>query len=261
VNRRLVALTRPVSASFARCELELATRQPIDLDRAVEQHSVYERCLAELGAEVVRLPAEPGLPDSVFVEDLAVVVDQVAVMANPRSPVRRRERASVAAELGRHRPLRRLRAPATLEGGDVLRAGDRVFVGLSRRTNAAGRVQLERELAPLGYSIHPVEVRGCMHLKTGCCYLGSDALLMNPRWIDPGAFRGFEILETPPEEPFAANVLVVNNTVLVASSFPATQRVLSKSGRRISTVDISELMKAEAGLTCMSILWEEGVTG
>lgn len=254
--RRLVALTRPVSALFPQCELEHAPRRPIELARAVEQHSNYERCLAELGAHVIRLPVEPDLPDAVFVEDAAVVVDQVAVIANVRSPVRRRERASVANTLSRYRPLCWLREPATLEGGDVLRIGATLFVGLSCRSNAEGCAQLARELEPLGYTIQPVDVRGCMHLKTGCCSLGDGAVLANPSWIDLGPFAGFEILETPPEEPFGANVLVVGDTVLVPASFVATKRLLGSSGRKVRTVDIFELMKAEAGLTCMSILFE-----
>jgi dimethylargininase len=248
----LIALTRPVSATFTDCELETLDRQPINVAKAVEQHTAYERCLSELGAQVVPLPE---LPDAVFVEDHAVVMDKFAVLTRMRSETRCREAATVADALSRYRPLRTLREPATLEGGDVMCAGSRLFVGVSSRTNRAGVMQLRAELAPLGYSVHPVAVSGCMHLKTGCCYLGDDVVLANCAWIDISALRGLRILEVAANEPFAANVIVIGGTVLMPANAPETSAQLSKAGWKVKTLEISELMKAEAGLTCMSILF------
>ncbi|SPE43021.1 Dimethylargininase [Candidatus Sulfopaludibacter sp. SbA3] len=253
----LTAITRSVSPAIGRCELEYLERRPIDLARAEQQHREYERCLAELGAQVIALPAEPGLPDSVFVEDPALVLDEVAVITRMGAESRRAEAPSLAEALARFRPLRHLTAPATLEGGDVMRAGHTLFVGASARTNRAGIEQLSRELAPFGYSVVPVEVRGCLHLKSACTYLGNDTILAHRPWIDMAPVQHFHIVDVAPEEPWAGNTLTVGGTVLIPSAFPATAAKLEALGYRVRTLDISELMKAEAALTCSSLIFEE----
>ena len=251
-----IAITRKPSPALGRCVLEYLERQEIDIAKAVRQHEEYEAILSEFRLQVISLPAEPDLPDSMFVEDTAVVVDEIAVMTRMGAESRRDEVGSVAEALSAFRPLRWLREPATLEGGDVMRAGSTLFVGLSTRTNSAGVSQLESELGPYGYSVRPLEVRGCLHLKSACCYLGDGTILANPGWIDAVALREFEILPVAPDEPWAANVLRVGGTILIASSSPGTARVLEKAGYRVRTLDISELMKAEAGLTCSSLIFE-----
>lgn len=252
----LTAITRGVSPALDRCELEHLERQEIDIDRASEQHRRYEDCLRSLGASVLSLPAEAELPDSMFVEDPAVVVNEVAVMTRMGALSRRPESESLAQTLARFRPLRWLREPATLEGGDVLRLGSTVFAGMSRRSNAEGVAQLAAELTPFGYSVRGVTVRGCLHLKSACCAIGERTILANREWFDTTAFAEFEIVDVPPDEPRAANVLAVGDNVIVPESFPATARMLERRGWKVRTLDISELMKAEAGLTCSSILLE-----
>ena len=249
----MIAVTREVSRTLGRCDLQHLDRQEIDAGLAAAQHREYVRCLEQCGARIVAAPALHDLPDAVFVEDPAVVVGEVAVMTRMKSPVRRKEAESVAQVLQEFRPLRWLREPATLEGGDVLIAGRWVFVGLSSRTNQAGVDQLTQLLAPLGYSVRAVEVRGCLHLKTACSLLPDARLLANRSWIDTAAFAGFNVVDVPESEPFAANVLAVGERVLVAECFPATRRLLEN----VQPVDISELMKAEAGLTCMSLLLDQ----
>src|ERR1039457_2928717 len=185
------AITRSISPAMNQCELAYLPRQAIDVGRAAEQHRQYGRCLSELGVRVISLPPEPELPDSVFVEDPAVVVDEVAIMTRMGAESRRKETESLARALARFRPLRWLREPATLEGGDVMRVGARLFVGLSARTNAAGIAQLAFELKPYGYSVEAVEVRGCLHLKSACSYVGSRTILANRAMIDTVPFHGF----------------------------------------------------------------------
>ena len=252
----VTAITREVSPCIGTCALTFLDRTAIDVERAVCQHNDYERHLAALGVRVVSLPAPPDLPDAVFVEDTAVVLDEVAVMTSPMLESRRREVESVAAVLERYRPLLRIEGDAHLEGGDVLRIGRTVYVGLSRRTNCEGASQLARFLAPWGYRVQPVEVRGCLHLKTGGTYLGGNTLLANPTWIDCAPFDGLRILEVPEEEPDAANVLLLGEVVLLAASFPRTRAMLRGEGFPVESVDISELQKAEAGLTCCSAIFE-----
>lgn len=252
----LIAITRAVSPAINRCEIGFIERQEIDLARAAEQHRLYETCLAELGASVISLPAEADLPDSVFVEDPAVVVEEVAVMTRMGADSRRGESQSLAQVLERYRPLRWLREPATLEGGDVMRIGRTLYVGVSHRSNHAGIQQLAEELSPDGYSVVPVEVRGCLHLKTACCYAGDGAILANRDWIDVAPFADYRILDVAPGEARAANVLLLGGTVVIPECFPRTAELLRATGRRVRTVDVSELMKAESGVTCSSLIFE-----
>jgi dimethylargininase len=252
----LAALTRAVSPTLGSCELTWLPRQEIDIGLAIAQHHEYERCLAELGLRVISLPAEPDLPDATFVEDPLVVVDELALVTRMGAVSRRNESDSLAAAISAFRPLRRLREPATLEGGDVMRIGLDVFVGLSKRTNEAGIAQLKAELELFGYRVHPVEVRGCLHLKSACCALDDGTILANPAWLDPSAFHDFRIVGVAEDEPGAANVLRIGDTVLMPASFPGTEQILRREGFKIRTVDISELIKAEAAITCSSVIFD-----
>jgi dimethylargininase len=252
----LTAIVREVSSSINDCELSFHARQPIDVARAGAQHKAYQDCLVELGVRVVSLPAEPRLPDAVFVEDPAVVVDEVAIISNPGAPSRRPETSSLAEVLSRYRPLKFLTEPATLDGGDVLRIDRLVLVGLSRRTNQDGVAQLSDLLGPYGYRVQPVEVRGCLHLKSACSYIGDGTVLVNRLWIDAEPLSEFELLDVPKEEPAAANALLLNDVVIVPASFPKTRALLEERGFRVRTIDVSELQKAEAGVTCTSLIFK-----
>ena len=254
----LTALTRDVSPTMGSCELTYLPRQEINIAKAVEQYERYKTCLADLGLRVVSLPAEPSMPDAVFVEDPVVVVDEVAVIARSGAESRRNEAASLAEALSAFRPLRHLQAPATLEGGDVLRIGSTVLVGVSPRTNEAGVSQLAAELDPFGYRVRPVRVRGCLHLKTACCYVGKETILVNRAWVDTAPLSGWKMIDVAVDEPWAANALRIGETVLMPASFPHTEAILRRAGLRVQTLDLSELQKAEGSVTCMSVLFESG---
>jgi dimethylargininase len=250
----LRALTREVSPAIANCELEFLDRQPIDLALAEAQHRQYLACLAELGVSVETLPAAPDLPDSVFVEDPAIVLDEIAVITRMGAPSRRGEHETLRRTLAKYRELRCIEEPGTLEGGDVMRIGKTLYVGYSRRTNVAGIQQLAAIVHPLGYFVVPVEVRGCLHLKSACCFIGDDTVLANRAWMDPDALCGLRILDV--EELRGANALRIGDTVLMPAAFPCTSEMLERSGFRVRTVDNSELLKAEAGVTCTSLIFE-----
>lgn len=252
----MTALTRAVSPALEACELTWRSREIIDIQKAIEQHDVYERALAELGLHVISLPAEPDLPDATFVEDPLVVVDEVAIVTRMGAVSRRPEGESLAAAISPFRPVRRLREPATLEGGDVMRIGRDMFVGLSSRTNEAGIAQLRAELEPFGYHVHRIDVLGCLHLKSACCSLGDGKILANPAWLDLARLREFEIVTVADDEPAAANVLRISDTILMPASFPRTEEILRRRGFNIKTIDISELIKAEAAVTCSSVIFE-----
>lgn len=253
----LTAITRPVSPNINQCELSFHERRPIDINRAVDQHSAYEALLSELGVRVVRIAAEPDLPDAVFVEDPAVVVDEVAVISRMGAANRRPEANSLAEALSRFRRLEYLVEPATLDGGDVMRIGRTVYVGLSARTNREGIKQLRNLLRPDGYEVKPVEVRGCLHLKSGCSYVGSDTVLVNRSWIDSRKLLDVELIDVPKAEPAAANALPVSDVVILPASFPKTRELLEQRGFRVRSLDLSELQKAEAGVTCSSLIFED----
>jgi dimethylargininase len=250
----LIALTREVPERIGDCELTHVARVSIDRDRAAAQHAVYERALRAAGCTVVRLPPAPDLPDSVFVEDAAVVFDELAIVARPGAASRRAEVPAVADALSRYRELRYIEVPATLDGGDVLRAGRHLFVGSSSRSNSAAAGQLRKLLRPFGYAVVAVETRGCLHLKCAVTALADDSLIVNPAWIDTRVFDGFRLVEIDPAEPSAANVLRVGDTVLCAAAHPATGARLQARGFKVASIDLSELAKAEGALTCCSII-------
>lgn len=249
-----VALTRAVPPSILRCELTHVQRAPIDVHRAAAQHRRYEKALEAMGCTVRRLPATPDLPDSVFVEDVAVVLPEVAVVTRPGAASRRAETASAAEALAAYRPLARIQAPGTMDGGDVLRVGRRIVVGRSARTNADGIRQLRAIASAYGYEVAAVSVAGCLHLKTAVTQVSDGAVLLNPAWIDADVFAAMDRIDVHPDEPFAANALRVGDAVLFPAAFPRTRERLEARGIAVRTVDADELAKAEAGLTCCSII-------
>lgn len=254
-----IAITRDVPRSIARCELTHIAREPIDLARALAQHEAYNHTLAALGLQVIRLPADEEYPDCCFVEDAAVVLDEVAVITSLGAPSRRGETPVLAAALERYRPLVRIELPATVEGGDVLRIGRTLFCGRTPRSNDAGIAALAGAVAPFGYRVVPVPVTGCLHLKSAVTALSADGeeetLLVNPAWVDPAALGRFRFFEVEPTEPGAANVLRVRGTVLVHPGFPRTLERINRAGYEVTPIDISEFLKAEAALTCKSLLF------
>ena len=250
----LIAITREVGPSLAGCELTHVARTPIDAGLAATQHHAYRRALESLGCRLLTLPAEPALPDAVFVEDVAVVLDEVAVMTRTGAVSRRGEGASVAEVLRRLRPLRAIQAPGTLEGGDVLRIGCTLYVGQSGRSNAEGIAQLGALIGEFGYTVRAVQIRDCLHLKSAVTAVADDCVLLQPAWVDRESFDGLRIIEVDPGEEHAANVVRVGDRVLMPACFPRTRQRLLDAGIDVTGVDVSELQKAEGAVTCCSLL-------
>ena len=255
-----IAITRDVSPNLVDCELSYVPRAGIDIERAIAQHHAYRQALEALGCRVIALPAETELPDSVFVEDVAVVLDEVAIMTRPGAESRRAERASIAEVLAHYRPLRTIEAPGTLDGGDVLRIDRTLYVGQSQRSNASGIAQLRDLSAEFGYTVRAVPISGCLHLKSSVTQVLDDTLLLQPEWVDRAAFTEFRIVEIDPDEPHAANALRVGDGVIYPSCFPRTLKRLHAAGIHVATVDVSELQKAEGAVTCCSLVFRESVS-
>jgi dimethylargininase len=252
---RLVALTRPVSASIATCELTHLSRVPIDVRRATAQHGAYEAVLRSLGVAVVQVDAAPELPDAVFVEDTAIVLDEVAVIARPGAEVRRGETGPVAAMLSKFRPLVTMEEPSTLDGGDVLVLGRTVYVGRSGRTNDAGIAELRQLVSRFGYRVVPVDFSGCLHLKSAATAMADNVVLVNPDWVAPAVFGGCDVVYVDRDEPYAANGLRAGDAVVFPDHFPLTRAVLEGRGIQVVTVPCDELAKAEGAVTCCSLVF------
>jgi dimethylargininase len=250
-----IAITRQVSPAINQCELTHIERKPIDYERACAQHRQYEKTLRSLGLDVISLEAKPDLPDSVFVEDMALVLDECAVMLNPGAASRRPEVASVEKALAPYRKIYRIQPPATMDGGDILTVGKTVYVGLSSRSTEGAIAQMKAILEPHSYEIRGVRVTGCLHLKSAVTQVGADTLLINPEWVSKKDFPGMQFIEVDPSEPQAANTVLVDGSIIYPSSFPKTQAKLRAAGIRMIIVDADELAKAEGAVTCCSLIF------
>ncbi|HVH71962.1 MAG TPA: arginine deiminase family protein, partial [Candidatus Dormibacteraeota bacterium] len=199
---------------------------------------------------------EAALPDSMFVEDPAIVLNEIAVILPPGTESRRPEAPLLARELAKYRKLSYVELPGTLEGGDVLSIGRKLFVGLTKRSNAEGIRQLAEIVKPHGYEVISVPVTGCLHLKSAVTCIADHTLLANRSWFDTAPFAGFDWIDVDPSEPHAANALALGGMIIFPASFPRTLGRIGSLDYRVTLLDISELQKAESGLTCSSLLFE-----
>lgn len=254
---RLLAITHVPSPLLERGERTFVDDAPVDYPLALRQHAAYCDALRSCDAEVITLDANRDLPDSVFVEDTAIVLDEIAVMMSMGAESRRAEPAAIEAALRRYRPIDRVRLPATIDGGDVVRASRALYVGASPRTNAAGIDALREAVRAYGYTVIGVPVRKCLHLKTACSALPDGSLLVNREWIDVGPLSPTQLLDVPAEEPWAGDVLVIGERIISSDAFPETARVLERRGFGVVPVAVSEFAKVEGGVTCLSLVFRE----
>ena len=248
------AITRKISSRFNECEITHIERTPIDLDIARAQHNEYIRALKAAGCEVVELPEERDLPDSVFVEDIAFILPEAAVITRPGADSRKPETESIIRALSPYRELLHVTAPATVDGGDVLVLSKTIFVGLSTRSNSAAIEQLQKLLDVYDYKVIGAEMTDCLHLKTAVTKVDDKTLLINKNWVSPAYFTGYELIEVDPSEPFAANCLPVNDSIIFPTAFPKTRAKLEARGYKLLTVAVDELAKAEGAVTCCSLI-------
>jgi dimethylargininase len=251
----LKAITRAVSRSIVNCELTHLERIPIDLENARHQHHAYEQALRSLGVEVLSLAEEPDLPDSVFVEDTAIVLDECALLTRPGADSRKPEVNTIARALTPFRTLYRVEAPGSVDGGDVLTVGKTLWVGLTTRSNSSAIEQMQEFLRPHGYTVRGVKVNGCLHLKSAVTQAGDETLLINPDWVQKSDFPRMKFIDVDPSEPSAANLLLVGKAAVYQPAYPRTLERLEVAGIHPLLVDASELAKAEGALTCCSLLF------
>jgi len=252
---RTVAVTRELTAAIGNCELTFLHRSAIDFAHAQQQHRDYQSALSSLGCEVVVVPAPPGLADSVFIEDTALVLDDIAVMLRPGVASRQPEVAGVAEVLQQYKPLKAIEPPGTIDGGDLLRVGNRIFAGLSTRSNQSGIQQLRDIVSDFGMTVETVETTKCLHLKSAVSEVAPGTLLINTDWISSLAFKDFEMIPVDKEETHAANALRIGKNLIYPSSFPRTMNALVNRGIDVLPVDLTELQKAEGAVTCCSLIF------
>jgi dimethylargininase len=255
-SRSTIAITHHPSPRMQEGQRTYVDREAVvDMERARSQHERYRALLADCGAEVRVLDVNTNHPDAVFVEDTAVVLDEVAVMMSMGAASRRAEPAGIEPELRKYREIQRVQLPATIDGGDVFRVGGMLFVGRSERTNAAGIDRLTEIGRRYGYEVAGVRMHDCLHLKSGCTPLPDGRLLVNPAWIETSDLEGFRLVPVPAEEAFSADVLSIDQRVLMAAAFPRTAELVTSLGFEVRTLDLSEFAKVEGGVTCMSLVF------
>jgi len=251
-----IAITRDVSPRFNECEITHMDRVPIDVSIAESQHHGYVRALKDLGCAVLELPADTDLPDSVFVEDTAVVLPEAALITRPGADSRKPETESIARVLRPYRELLFIESPGSLDGGDVLVLGKNIYVGLSTRSNIDAVQQMNQLLGKYGYKTYGVEMLDCLHLKTAVTRVDDTTLLINRKWVDVENFEGFGLIEVDDSEPFSANCLPIGDSIIFPVSFPKTGAKLTAKGYKIKSVVVDELAKAEGAVTCCSLIVE-----
>ena len=251
----LTAITREVNAAIGSCELTFLSRIEIDIDLALKQHEQYQAALSSLGCDIVSVPTEPGLPDSVFIADTALVLDEIAVLCRPGVASRRPEVAGVEGVLQQYRTLSSIGSPGTLEGGDLLRIDKVIYAGLSTRSNKSGIEQLRSIVADYGFSVKIVETTKCLHLTSAVSEVAPGTLLINPDWISKSAFADYDLIDVDKDEAHAANALLVGRSLIYSSSYPRTMEKLMSRGIVVVPVDVSEVQKAEGAVTCCSLVF------
>jgi len=247
------AVVRPVPDSYDRCVR--TNVEKIDVALAKSQHSEYCRALQKLGLELIWIKGENTLPDSCFVEDTAVVLGEKAIICNMKTKSRAKEVVGVAKVLEKLKETYYIRPPATIDGGDVLKIEDKVFVGLSARTNSYTTRQLRKILENSNFELIPVTIHNVLHLKSACTYLGNNYVILSKGHFDTDILRDYKKIVVPRGEEYTADCLAINGTILMAKGFPKTKKLIEKEGFFVKELEMSEFRKGEGALTCLSILW------
>ena len=249
-----IAITRQVSPRFNECEITHIDRSPININIARTQHEGYVQALKDMGCELIELPAEADLPDSVFVEDTAFILPEAAVITRPGADSRRPETETIIHALQPYRELLLIHEPGRVDGGDVLVLDKDIFVGMSTRSNQAAVDQINILVGKFGYRAQGVELHDCLHLKSAVTRVDAKTLLINRHWVNAQHFAGFDLIDVDPSEPFAANCLPVNGEIIFPAAFPKTRAKLEARGHKIRTVLVDELAKAEGAVTCCGLI-------
>ncbi len=251
----LIAITHLPSPNMQHGERTYADDDVVDNAVALRQHKAYRDALRSCGANVVVLDVYRSMPDCVFVEDTSLILDEVAVMMSPGAESRRGEPIGIEPALREYRAIERVVLPATIDGGDIVRAGRDLYVGASPRTNAAGIDSLREIVKQYGYSVTAVPVHGCLHLKTACSALPDGRFLVNANWIDTSPLPRARLVQVPESEQWSGDVLAIDDKIIASDAFPETLALLESAAAVVLPVTVSEYAKVEGGVTCLSLVF------
>ena len=247
------AIVRIVSKNFQYGLTSSKLGKP-DYNKALIQHSNYIEALRKCGLKVLTLKADDRFPDSTFVEDTAVINEDLAIIANLGATSRKGEEIEIRKVLDKfYENVESIEKPGTLDGGDVLRVEDQYFIGISKRTNKVGALQLKEILKKYGYSCSLVKLKEVLHLKTGVAYIGDKNLIVSGEFIDNPLFQDYNIIKVDEDESYAANCIRVNNYVLIADGYEKLINSISSLGYKVLKLDITEFRKMDGGLSCLSL--------
>jgi dimethylargininase len=246
------AVVRPVPDSYDDCVR--TSVEEINIELARIQHAEYCRNLQKLGLSLVWVEGDNGLPDSCFVEDTAVIFGKKAVICRMSVESRTCEVAAVAKVLEKLKQVHYTRSPAMIDGGDVLKIEDRVFIGLSARTNERAVEQIKEILEDSNLEVISLRISKVLHLKSACTYLGNNCVVLSKGCFDEGVLSGLNRIVVPKGEGYAADCLAVNGTVLLAKGYPRARALIEREGFHVEELDVSEFRKGDGALTCLSII-------
>ncbi|MFH0760851.1 MAG: arginine deiminase family protein [Bacteroidota bacterium] len=249
------AIVRDVPNSFQKCVTTFHNKRKINVALAKQQHQQYCETLSSLGLKLIRIEADDTLPDCCFTEDTVIVFDVFAVITIPGAPSRIPETIEIEKTLSRLKTIVHITKPGTIEGGDVLRIGKKIFIGNSGRTNEEGIRQVASVIKHKGYQVIPVKIRNALHLKSVCTYLGNGCIILAEGYLDEKIFSEYDKIIVPKGEEYCANCLVVNGSVLIPKGFPKTKKIIENNGFPIIEIEMSEIEKAEGALTCLSVIF------
>jgi len=247
------ALVRPVPESYDHCVR--TSIEPISVDHAKRQHKEYCKLLEQLGLQLIWVEGDNALPDSCFVEDTAFVLDEKAIICNMSVKSRAPEVIAVTDVMAELKETHRIKSPAMVDGGDVLRIQDRILIGLSARTNSHAVEQVKKILTGTSLKVVRTKVHNVLHLKSACTYLGDNCVILSKGNFDTTVLSGLRKIIVAKGEEYAADCLAVNGTVLMAKGYPKTKRLIQNEGFRVKELEMSEFRKGEGALTCLSIIW------
>lgn len=255
IKKAEFAIVRNIPNSFQQCITGFSGKFPIDVTLAQQQHEHYCHTLVDLGLKLVRIEADDYLPDCCFTEDTAIVTDGLGIISFPGTESRHAEIIEMEKALTTYKKIQHIAAPATIEGGDVLKIGKKLFIGHSARTNEEGIKQVAGLVNELGYEVIPVKIHNTLHLKTVCTYLGNNCIIYADGHFDENIFSEYDKIIVPVTESYCANTLAVNGKVLIPKGFPLTRSLIGNKGYSIIELDMSEIEKADGALTCLSVIF------
>ena len=247
------AIVRPVPNSYDHCVR--TNVEKIDVALAKKQHAEYCKALENLGLKLIWVKGDDTLPDSCFVEDTAIIIGEKAIICNMKVKSRAREVIEVAKVLEKLKEIYYIKPPVTIDGGDALKIENKIFVGISERTNMQAVHQLKKILNNSDVEVVPVKVKNVLHLKSACTYLGNNYVILSKGHFDVNILQGYEKILVPKGEAYAADCLAIDGTVLMAKGYPKTKKMIEAAGFSVKEMEISEFRKGEGALTCLSILF------